>query len=757
MSLPPDPFNQIAAGTAPQYTGQPANRVDGRAKVTGAARYAAEYGASGLLHGHVVNSTVTRGKILSVDASGAENVPGVVKVFTHANTPHLAWLDRSYRDQVAPDGSPLRPLHDDEVLFNGQPVALVVADSPETAVYAATLVTLEYAAQPHSTELEAERQNAYKAPASRSGIELPPKPRGAPEEVYTAAAFSVHHRYLTSPQHHNPMELFATTAIWEGEVLQVYDKTQGVLNTHKYLTHVFGIGKDNLRVISPFVGGAFGSGLRPQYQAFMAVLAATELKRDVRVSLTRQQMFSLSARSGTSQSLQLAASADGTLQAVLHHCLSETSQFEDYIENIVNWSGGIYQCDHVLLEYELAKLDVNTPCDMRAPGAAQGLFAFESAIDELAHKVGIDPLEFRLINYAERDQGHDKPYSSKELRECYRQGAEAFGWAGRPPGPGTLREGRQRIGWGMATGVWEAMQMPASAKAVLTADGKLRVSSATSDIGTGTYTIMTQIAAETMGMTLEDVIFELGDTKLPMSPLQGGSWTAASVGSAVSKVCQKLRGKLLKEAESHPLFKHVNREDLIVRDGRVSATVGQGGGVSIPQLMEDLKKRKIEQSATVLPSMLKQRKFTRQAHSAVFVEVAVDEDTHMVKVRRVVSAIAGGRILNPKTARSQILGGIVWGIGAALEEETVTDHRLGRIMNHSLGEYHFPVNADIGEIEVIFVEEKDEIVNPLGVKGLGEIGIVGVAAAVANAVFHATGKRVRSLPITVEKVMGEEV
>ena len=737
------------------HTGQPVNRVDGYAKVTGRAMYAGEYHTPRLLYGHVVSSPVTKGKITAVDAAAAEAVAGVVKVFTHENTPRLAWLDRSYRDQVAPDGSPLRPLHDEEILFNGQPVALVVAESLETAIHAATLVRLEYETENHHTNMEAERSHAYEAPASRTGIELPPKPRGEPEQAFEDSPATMEAHYVTSQQHHNPMEMFATTAIWKGEVLEVHDKTQGVLNTQKYLTHVFGIPADKLRVLSPFVGGAFGSALRPQYPAFMAVLAATELQRDVRVSLTRQQMFTLSPRSGTSQVIRIGAARDGTLQAMIHRCLSETSTFEDYIENIVNWSGKLYECENVLLCYDLVKLDINTPCDMRAPGAAQGVYALESAIDEIAHAVGMDPLEFRLKNHTARDPMVDKPFSSKELKACYEAAARKFGWAGRPLEPRAMKHGRQWIGWGMATGVWEAMQMPARARAVLRSDGTLHVCSATADIGTGTYTIMTQIAAQVMDLPIGKVIFELGDTKMVMAPIEGGSWTAASVGTAVEKVCAKLRRKVIKLAGSHPAFEGLSEDQITLSDGHVIAVSGGIRKVALGDLLRHSGRKKMQETSTAIPKMLKQRKFVRQTHSAVFVEVAVDEDTHMVHVNRMVSAIAGGRILNPKTARSQIIGGVVQGIGMALEEETVMDHRLGRIMTRTLADYHFPVNADVGPIEVIFVEEQDEIVNPLGVKGLGEIGIVGVAAAVANAVFHATGKRVRHLPITPDKLLGD--
>ncbi|MCW1886036.1 xanthine dehydrogenase family protein molybdopterin-binding subunit [Luteolibacter flavescens] len=735
------------------HTGRPANRVDGAAKVTGTARYAAEFTGADLLHGHVVCSGIPRGKILSVCTSEAESIPGVVKVFTHENTPHLAWLDRSYRDQVAPDGSPLRPLHDWEIYFQGQPVALVVASTPEVAAYAASLVRVTCEADTCSTDLAEERANAYKAPASRSGIELPPDPRGDPDEVHAAAGLSLEENYGTPAQHHNPMELFASTAVWEKDVLVVYDKTQGVLNTQAYLTKVFSLSKKALQVRSPFVGGAFGSALRPQFQCFMAVLAALELQRNVKISLTRRQMFGLSGRSRTIQNVKLGATLYGELKSVIHECFSETSRFEDYIENVVNWSGVLYRCENVRQKYELAKLDINTPCDMRAPGATQGVFAFECAIDELAAALKIDPLEFRIRHHIDRDQTKDLPYSSKQLLECYRQGAAAFGWERRDAVVGSGREGRTLKGSGVATGVWEAMQMPASAKAVLGADGKLVVSSATSDIGTGTYTIMSQIAAEALGLDITDVKFQLGDTALPSSPLQGGSWTAASVGTAVDAACRKIRKKLLKMAESHPAFDGTREDDLTLDEGCVIVAGDPAHRISFTDLLEASSVSKIQRKSTALPKILKQRKYARQAHSAVFAEVEVDEDTRMVRVTRVVSAIAAGRIINPKTARSQILGGIVWGIGMALQEETVHDHRLGRIINPGLADYHFPVHADIGDIEVIFVPEDDNVVNPLGVKGLGEIGLVGVAAAVANAVHHATGRRVRDLPFTPDKLL----
>lgn len=736
--------------------GQPVRRVDGRLKVTGGAKYAAEFHVPGLTHGAVVSSAIARGRIKALHTQEALAVPGVLHVFTHENRPKLPWLDRNYRDDDSPSGSPFRPLHDDKVIYSGQPIALVVAETLEAARYAASLVRVEYDVKEHETDFQAQRRKAYEPGKAKDGFDPPPKPRGHPDKALARAAAKVDVEYLTPVEHHNPMEMHASTVIHEDDgTLTIYDKTQGVLNSQQYVSKVFRLSQEQVRVRSPFVGGAFGSGLRPQYQLFLAVLAARELKRSVRVELRRQQMFTFGHRPATWQRLALGASSDGTLEAVIHEAVSETSRFEDYVEVVVNWSGLLYQCDNVRLDYKLAQVDTYTPIDMRAPGAAWGVYALECAMDELAYAVGIDPLALRLRNYAERDQNKDLPFSSKELRACYREGAERFGWSRRTQAPRSMREGRQLIGWGMATGVWEAMQQEASAKAVLGLDGKLTVTSATADIGTGTYTVMTQIAADTLGLPVEDVTFKLGDSSLPTAPLQGGSWTVSSVGSAVKEVCEKLRERLLplaRKVDGSPLGK-ASLEDVVFENGHIRLKDEPARAVSLVQALRQGEALHLEEQVASVPDLPRQSKYTRCTHSAVFVEVKVDEELGTVKVSRVVSAIAGGRVLNPKTARSQILGGVVWGMGMALHEESAMDPTLGRFMNHNLAEYHVPVNADVGDIEVLFVEEDDTVVNPLGAKGLGEIGIVGTAAAISNAIFHATGKRVRELPITLDKLL----
>ncbi|WGF90940.1 xanthine dehydrogenase family protein molybdopterin-binding subunit [Marinivivus vitaminiproducens] len=737
------------------YIGTPRSRVDGQAKVCGTARYAGEFGIDGLLHGYVVSSSVARGRIVAIDAQAAEAMPGVVKVFTHANRPEVAGTDAAFQDEVHPPGSPFRPFFNDRILYSGQPVALVVGESFEAARDGASLIRVSYDQEPHETDVKRRRGEAYDPPEKRNGIPPPPPPKGDVDGALATAAARIEHEYRISSEHHNPMEPHATTVFWDGGgAITVHDKIQGVLNSQTYITNVFGLPADKVRVLSPYVGGAFGSGLRPQYQLFLAVMAALELQRSVRVVLTRDQMFTFGYRPETINTVTLGADASGKLQALRHEAIAATSTFEDYQEPVVNWSGMLYACDNVELGYRIAKVDTYTPADMRAPGAPLGLFALESAMDELAYALGMDPLELRLVNYAERDGNEGKPFASKALREAYRLGAERFGWSRRQAEPRSMRAGRELIGWGMASGAWEAMMMPTTARAVLTADGKLEVGTASADIGTGTYTILTQIAADALGLPMSDVTAHLGDSKLPKSPVEGGSWGAASAGNAVRVVCEKLRATLLDMARSaeHSPLANVPVERIVVRGGRIERADDASRFVAIADALRGAGIDRIEEEETSEPDAEAQEKLASYTHSAVFAEVRVDEDLGVIRVTRVVDAVAAGRILNPKTARSQIIGGVTFGIGMALAEESMTDHTFGRFMNHNLAEYHIPVNADIHDIEVVFVDETDTT-NALGVKGLGEIGVVGTAAAIANAIYHATGKRVRDLPITIDRLL----
>ncbi|HEY1308322.1 MAG TPA: xanthine dehydrogenase family protein molybdopterin-binding subunit [Vicinamibacterales bacterium] len=735
------------------YIGEPISRVDGRAKVTGQAKYAGEPIVANLVYGYVVSSTIAKGKIRTIDTTEALAVPGVLEVLTHENSP-LPASKRTFIDEAGSPGETFIPFRDNDVKFNQQPVALVLADTFEVARYAATLVRVEYNPEAHRTDLSAAMGEAYDPPWRRI---LPPipKPRGDADKALAASATRVDVEYRAPAEHHNPMEPYASTAVWQDDgTLTVYDKTQGVKNVQGFLCSLFDYDDDEMRVLSPYVGGAFGSGLRPQYQVFLAVLAARALKRSVKVTLTRQQMFSLCYRPFAWQRVALGTSRDGKLQALVHEAVQNTSRYEHYCESTVHWSAMLYQCSNVKVGFKLAPLDLTAPADMRAPGAAWGLYALESAMDELAVELKIDPLDLRLRNYAERDQNGDVPFSSKALRHCYKQGAERIGWSRRKAEPRSLRQDGALVGLGMATGVWESPQLIASARSVLTLDGMLTVSSATADIGTGTYTIMTQIAAEALGSPVDKVRFTLGDSSLPKAPVEGGSFTAATVGPAVQAACAKVREQLYGLALRVPRspIAGVNPDEVIFDDGYIRSRKDPSKAVSFADAMRNSMVNEVEGHASTGPSP-KQQGYGTYAHSAVFTEVHVDEDLGTIHVARAVSALAAGRILNPKTARSQMLGGLVWGIGMALEEESVIDQKFGRFVNHSLGEYHVPVNADVHDLEVIFVEERDDIVNPLGAKGLGEIGLIGVAAAIGNAVYNATGKRIRELPITLDKLM----
>jgi xanthine dehydrogenase YagR molybdenum-binding subunit len=743
--------------TESRHIGRNVTRIDAALKVTGRATYAAEYDVSDLLHGYVVLATIAAGTIQAMDTSAARSFPGVVEIYTHENRTKAAWRDSKWQDQTAPPGHTFRPLHSERILFDGQPIAFVVAESFEAARDAASLITVSYEETVPRTDISRALQDRYEPPRKRSGVAPPPEPRGKPEQAYEDAPFKISADYRIESEHHNPMELFATTVQWEGESkLTIYDKTQGSQNAQAFVCNVFGLNRDDVRVVNAYVGGAFGSGLRPKHQLFLATMASLDLKRSVRLELTRREMFYLTHRPAMVQTVSLAADVEGRLQSVIHDTVSATSRYEDYQEVVVNWSGLAYRCDNAKLTYELTQLDTATPGDMRAPGAASGLFALESAMDELAYEVDVDPLDIRVRNFIHFDQNEDKQLTSKALHSCYREGARAFGWQQRSMPPRSMRAGKELVGWGMATGFWDASLMKAKAKARYTANGQLTISAAASDIGTGTYTILAQIGAEAFDLPLERVTVQLGDSGLPETAVEGGSWTAASSGSAVQAACSAIRKTLLEHAQKtagSPLAE-AGEHDVLIREGRLVLESDSATGVDIAGIMTASGFSSVEEEGACSPSLLQAMKFKSYTHSAVFVEVHVDEQLGVARITRVVSAIAAGKILNLKTARSQILGGVVMGIGMAMHEAGLFDHRTGRIMNHNFAEYHIPAHADIADIEVIFVDEHDDKASPIGVKGLGEIGLVGVAAAVANAIFHATGNRMRHLPITIDKIIG---
>jgi xanthine dehydrogenase YagR molybdenum-binding subunit len=737
-----------------RYIGKEMDRVDGLAKVTGKAKYAVEFQIPNVTYAFIVQSAIAKGRITAIDTTEAAKQPGVIRVMTHQNMQKLAYKDAKDADAMAPGNAPpFRPLYSDKIVFSGQPVALVVAETFEQARFASRLVKVTYAKESSATKVEELLTQAINPEPSQNAPV--PKPRGNPQEAFKSAPVTIEAKYTIPIEHHNPMEPQGAIAFWQGDKLSIFDKSQWVYNVRNHLASIFGIPAENVNVMSPFVGGAFGSSLRPNYYPSLAAMAAREVKRPVKLTYTRRQMFTgLSYRPYTVQKVSLGADNKGKLTSIIHEVFSNTSTYENYNDNTIPFTRTTYACSNVDTSQKLVKIDLPTPFAMRAPGAVSGMFALESALDELAYKLKIDPLELRLINYAEKDPETGKPFSSKALRECYKTAADKFGWSKRKLEPRSQRDGRWLVGWGMATGSWYSLQVPAAAKLVLKMDGTAHVSSATSDIGPGTYTVITMIAAEYLGLPIEKVKFELGDTKMPFSPAQGGSWTTASIGSAVYGAAMNIKQKLFEMANREPSspFKSAKIDDVEMMDGSLRVKTNTSSSVPIADLMRKNNLTEIAETYESKPSPERQN-YTSLAHGAQFVEVKVDEPLGIVKVTRVMEATACGKIINPKASHSQEMGGVVWGIGMALMEATDVDHRFGRMMTSTLADYHVPVNADVHSVETDFVEEDDQIINPLGVKGMGELGMVGIPAAIANAVFHATGKRIRDLPITPDKLL----
>ena len=737
-----------------RYIGKEMDRVDGLAKVTGKAKYAVEFQVPNVAYGFIVQSTIAKGTITAIDTTEAAKQAGVIRIITHQNMQKLAYGDPKDADAMAPGNAPpFRPLHSDKIVFSGQPVALVVAETFEQARFASRLVKVTYAKENSATKTEDLLTQAFEPPPSQNAPKT--KPRGNPQQAFQSAPVKIEAQYTIPVEHHNPMEPHGAIAFWQGDKLSIFDKQQWVYNVRNHLASIFGIPAENVEVISPFVGGAFGSSLRPNDYPSLTAMAAREVKRPVKFSYTRRQMFTgLSYRPYTVQKISLGADNKGKLISIIHEAFNNTSTYESYNDNTIPFTRTIYACPNVDTTQKLVKTDLPTPFAMRAPGAVSGMFALESALDELAYKLKIDPLELRLINYAEKDPDTGKPFSSKALRECYKTAAEKFGWSKRKPEPRSQRDGRWLVGWGMATGSWFSFQLPAAVKVVLKSDGTAHVTSATSDMGPGTYTTITIIAAEYLGLPVEKVKFELGDSKMPFSPVEGGSLTTASVGSAVYGAAMNIKQKLFDMAnkETNSPFKSAKIDDVEMMDGSLRLKNNASTSVQIADLMRKNNLTEVVESYESKPSP-EREKYTSLAHGAQFVEVKVDESLGIVRVTRVMEATACGKIMNPKTSHSQEMGGVVWGIGMALMEATDIDHRFGRMMTSTLADYHVPVNADVHSIETDFVEEDDLIVNPLGVKGMGELGMVGIPAAIANAVFHATGKRIRDLPITPDKLL----
>jgi xanthine dehydrogenase YagR molybdenum-binding subunit len=691
--------------------GDPLPRVDGALKVTGRAPFAAEFKPARLCHGVMVRSTVPAGTIMSIDSAAAKRMPGVLLVLTHENAPKLPQKGRAA--VKPPAGREMSLLQDTAVRYNGEPIAVVVAETLEQATDAAEHLRVTYRSDPPALDFEQAKKNAYDPGKLTRGPSS--KRWGDADRAMAEVEVKIDQVYTTPMEHHNPMEPHGTIAHWEGDKLTLYDATQYVSGCAETVAKTLGISPQDVRVVCPFVGGGFGCKGSSWSHVTLAALAAKKVGRPVKLVLQRPQMFGpVGGRPQTEQHLVLGAKRDGTILVVRHDVISHTSQFEDFTEPATQPVCALYAYPNGLTTQRLAKLNVGTPTFQRAPGEATGTFAIESALDELAVALKMDPVELRRRNFAAVDPVSGKPWSSNKLRECYDDAERRFGWAKRNPEPRSMRDGRWLVGWGMATATYPAHRQPAQASAALTSEGLYVVRCGTQDLGTGTYTIGTQVAAETLGVPVEKVRFELGDTRFPKAPVSGGSMTAASIGPAVQAACRALKEKIAAGAR---------------------APVEAKGEAKPPEEDEE-KKTHAERS-----------------WGALFAEVRVDEALGIIRVPRIVATYSVGRLMNRKTGISQLEGGIVWGVGMALFEESVLDTRSGRFVNGNLAEYHVPVNADIGSIEVEVVEENDTEFNPLGARGIGEIGITGVAALLANAVYHATGKRVRRLPITLDKLI----
>lgn len=708
--------------------GEPVTRVDGLLKATGAARYAAEFAPAGLVYAAITPSRIASGRTTEIDTAPALASPGVLAVLTHLNTPRLPFAEPDPLPAVYPvSGRRLRVLQDDRVLFFGQPVAVVVADTQGRAEAAAQLVEVQYAPSSRQrTDFDSEEPRPPSAAAAAKGRGQQTR-QGDPDAQLRSADTVVDNGYTQPRNLHSAMEPHATVAAWDGDHLTLWEKSQWVQNVAAEMALTFGIAQEQVRVVNPFVGGAFGAALRPWPHTTLAALAARQVGRPVRLEMSRRELATaIGYRPRARHRVALGAGSDRRLVAHVHEAVSETSTFEEFADPTLSPAQTTYACADRRTGYALVRLDTNTPCPMRAPGWASGLLAQEVAMDELAWSLRTDPVELRLRNYADRNPTTGKPWAGNGLRACYARGVEAFGWAGRPQRPRSRRSGDLLLGSGMATAVYTAARYPATAAATLGVDGRVVVRCATTDMGPGTYTSMTQVASSALGIPLGAVSFELGDTALPAAMEHGGSTTMASIGSAVHEACGRLRRDLDDLAERTGR----DRDDLrgLAAGGAVTATVAS-------EPAEDFDDA------------------SHHTFGAVFVEVAVDADLGTTQVVRALGVYDAGRIVNPRLARQQCLGGMVGGIGMALYEGVAWDARLGRGMSATLADYHVPVNAGIGELQALFVDGGGDVGNPLGVKGVAELGICGVAAAVANAVWHATGVRVREFPVRIDQLV----
>ncbi len=716
--------------------GQPISRVDGRLKVTGGARYTADIPLAGAAHAAIVHSTIANGRTVSIDTSAAEKAPGVLVVLTHRNMPRMNPVPWSH---LRPQGQTYLPLQDDKIHYAGQPVAIVVAETLAQAAYAGTLIEIEYEVDPPVVFRPLMASEAIQPPQRMWPLS---SSVGNADKAIADAAVKIEGVYTMPDRHHNPMEPHATLAVWDDDgTLTLYDSTQMVVGTRKLASLVLGLPEEKIIVVCEFLGGGFGGKSWSWPHTLLAALAARAVNRPVRVQLTRAQMYSMAGhQAATVQAIALGADREGKLTGIRHDSVNPTSLFDD--------SGG------TSTSHKVVHANRNSPVVLRAPMEAQGHFALESAMDELAYATGVDPVALRLRNDTDTDPYSGRPFSTRALRECLTKGAARFGWDKRTPEPHSMRDGRYLIGQGVAAAIFTHWRWPGKARVTLNGGGSALVEAAAHDIGTGTYTVMAQVAADALGLTPDRVAVRLGDTRLPESHPAIGSSTMANATAAVMLAAQAARAKAVELALTgrDAPFAGAAADDVIVADGRLSLP-SRNLDITYAELLARNGLSSLVGEGDYDPVEEVNGPKAIFSFSAVFAEVRVDPDLGLVRLNRFVGAYDAGRIINPKTARSQAIGGIIWGVGQALLEQSETDPVMGRFLNRNYSGYLVPTNADIPELDVLFVGEFDEEASPLGAKGLGELTAVSVAPAIANAVYHATGKRVRDLPITVEKLV----
>jgi xanthine dehydrogenase YagR molybdenum-binding subunit len=734
---------------APNFVGKPLVRVDGAAKVTGRATYAAEYKTNPrAAFGFVVQATIGKGRIVALDTADAEKAPGVRLVLTHLNAPVQAPFGPP---AAANRNARARPvLAGADVRFYGEPIALVVADEFEQARAAAALVQARYDRTPSAFVLQDNLNQAYR-PEIVSGGNPPDSAIGNFEHGFANALVKIDVTYENGYQHHNPMEPHAALAQWDGDRLTAYVSQQSLSSARTALAATLRIPRENVRLISRYIGGGFGSKLPANPEVVLASLATRVLRRPVKVVLTRPQMFSDTGhRPAFRQHIRLGADRDGRLTAIAHEAFGQTARFEEYAESVAVFTRSLYAAPNRLTRHRVVPLDIQHGETMRAPGEAPGMLAFESAMDELATALNIDPVELRLRNEPAVDPERGIPFSTRRLVTCLQDGARRFGWAQRPKVPGSRREGRQLIGFGMSAGIRANKLADSAAQAILHPDGRVTVRLDMTDIGTGSLTILTQVAADTMGLDPEAIAIELGDSDFPVTPGSGGSVGAGSSCSGLFNACVALRRVIAQAAvaDKRSRLWRATASDVIFRNGQL---IGGDATESLADVAARFP-RGLRADGTIAPGDT-YRRYAQNSYAAYFAEVQVDMDTAEVRARRMLGVFDAGRILNARTARSQLLGGMIWGLSSALFEEGVIDPRYGNFVTDDLASYHFAANADVPRVEVVMLDGVDDDSNPLGSKGVGELAICGSGAAIANAIFNATGVRVRSFPITLDKIL----